>query len=298
MFKIFIDFFVGTVLFIIFLILKVLGKRISSNLCAIVFSTFGALTKFEHIAKKNILFVWPEKKDTEIKKITNKMWKNIGRNFGELIHLKNYKPLNCSQTKIIDLKKIEKLISLNNKKKRGIVFFSAHYGNWELGPIIIKSLGLDPLCVYRKSNNKFVELLIQSIRGKNATYAPKGDIGAKKSYLWLRKGKSLALLMDQKLNEGLSIDFLGKPANTASFIADIAIRMNLDIVPIKFSRDINNNNIITFYKKINMPKNNLSKNRKISFILKQVNDVMSQWIKDQPENWLWIHRRWQKNLYV
>ena len=54
--------------------------------------------------------------------------------------------------------------------------------------------------------------------------------------------------MDQKLNEGLSIDFLGKPANTASFIADIAIRMNLDIVPIKFSRDINNHNTITFYK--------------------------------------------------
>ena len=298
MFKILIDFFVGAFLFIVFLILKVLGKRISSNFCSKIFSTFGALTKFEHIAKKNILFVWPEKKDTEVKKITNKMWENIGRNFGELIHLKKYKPLNCSQTKIIDLKKVEQLISLNKKKNRGIVFFSAHYGNWELGPIIIKNLGLDPLCVYRKSNNKFVELLIQSIREKNATYAPKGDIGAKKCYLWLRKGKSLALLMDQKLNEGLSIDFLGKPANTASFIADIAIRMNLDIVPIKFSRDINNNNIITFYKKINMPKNNLSKNKKISFILKQVNDVMSQWIKDQPENWLWIHRRWQKDLYV
>ena len=66
----------------------------------------------------------------------------------------------------------------------------------------------------------------------------------------VKKGKSLALLMDQKLNEGLSIDFLGKPANTASFIADIAIRMNLDIVPIKFSRDINDHNIITFYKKL------------------------------------------------
>jgi len=132
MFKILIDFFVGTILSIIFLILKVLGKRISSNLCSTIFSTFGVLTKFEHIAKKNILFVWPEKKDTEVKKITNKMWKNIGRNFGELIHLKNYKPLNCSQTKIIDLKKVEQLISLNKKKKRGIVFFSAHYGNWEL----------------------------------------------------------------------------------------------------------------------------------------------------------------------
>jgi lauroyl/myristoyl acyltransferase len=123
MFKILTDFFVGTVLCIIFLILKVLGKRISSNLCATIFCTFGALTKYEHIAKKNILFVWPAKKETEVKKITNKMWKNIGRNFGELIHLKNYKPLNCAQTKIIDLKKVEQLISLNKKKKTRNSFF-------------------------------------------------------------------------------------------------------------------------------------------------------------------------------
>ena len=298
MFKIIIDFFVGAILFVIFCILKILGKTISSSSCASIFSLFGRLTKFEKIAKKNILYVWPKKNNSEIKQITYKMWRNIGRNFGELVHLKNYDPLNCSKTRIINLEEVKHLISQNNKKKRGIVFFSAHFGNWELGPIIIKKLGLDPLCVYRKSNNKFVELLIQSIRKKNGSYAPKGDIGAKKSFLWLRKGKSLALLMDQKLNEGPIIDFLGKPAFTASFIAEIALRMNLDIVPIKFSRDINNENIITFYKKINMPQSSLSKNKKINFILKQINNTMSQWIINDPEYWLWIHRRWHKNLYL
>ena len=211
--------------------------------------------------------------------------------------MNNYNLLECSKTKIVNLREVKNLISLNNKKKKGIVFFSAHYGNWELGPIIIKNLGLDPLCIYRKSNNKFIEFIIQSIRKKNGNYAPKGDIGAKKSFLWLRKGKSLALLMDQKLNEGPCIEFLGKPAYTASFIAEIALRMNVDIVPIKFSRDVNNKNIITFYKKINMPQNNLSKNKKINLILKNINKTMSQWIIDQPENWLWIHRRWQKDMY-
>ena len=126
----------------------------------------------------------------------------------------------------------------------------------------------------------------------------KGDIGAKKSFIWLRNGKSLAVLMDQKLNEGPSIDFLGKPAYTASFIAELALRMDLDIVPIKFSRDTNNQNVITFYNKINMPKNNLNKNTKINFILEQINATMSKWIINQPEHWLWIHRRWQKDLYL
>lgn len=266
MFKIIIDFFIATILFKIFFVLKVIGKKNSSDLCAWIFSKVGNYTRYENIAKKNISYIWPEKKNNDVEKITKKMWKNLGRNFGELVHLNNYNPLICKQTKVIDLDEVKNLISLNNKKKKGIVFFSAHYGNWELGPIIIKKLGLDPLCVYRKSNNKFIEYLIQRIREKNGTYTPKGDIGAKKSFLWLRKGKSLALLMDQKLNEGPSIDLLGKPAYTASFIAEIAIRMDLDIVPIKFSRDRNNKNIITFYRKINMPKNNLNKKDRKSVV--------------------------------
>ena len=110
------------------------------------------------------------------------MWKNIGRNFGELIHLKNYNPLNCPQTKIIGLEKVQDIISLNNKRKKGIVFFSAHYGNWELGPVIIKHLGLDPLCIYRKSNNKFVEFLIQKIREKTEPMPRKVILEQKKLF--------------------------------------------------------------------------------------------------------------------
>ena len=297
MFKKVIDFFVGIILFLVFFLLKVIGKKNASNICAFLFSKIGPFTKFENIAEKNILYVWPHKSNSYIKKITQKMWKNIGRNFGELVHLKNYKPLNCNETKIIGLKKIENVLLRNKKKKKGIIFFSAHFGNWELGPIIINNLNLNPLCLYRKSNNKFVEYLLQSVRASNGNYAPKGDIGAKKSFLWLRKGKSLAILMDQKLNEGPSVNFLGKPAPTASFIAEMAIRMKLDIIPIKFSRNKKNQNIITFYKKTNSPKNNLTREKKIEFILNQVNNTMSEWIKTQPEFWLWIHRRWSKDLY-
>ena len=298
MFKKIVDFLVGIFLFVVFILLKVIGKKNASNICAFLFSKIGPFTKFENIAKKNIHYVWPHKSDVYVKKITKKMWINIGRNFGELIYLKNYKPINCKETKIIGLKKIEDIISRNRKKKKGIIFFSAHFGNWELGPAIINNLNLNPLCLYRKSNNRFVEYLLQNIRATNGSYAPKGDIGAKKSFLWLRKGKSLALLMDQKLNEGPLVDFLGKPAYTASFIAEMAIRMKLDIIPIKFSRNKKNQNIITFYNKTISPKNNINKKKKIEFILKQVNNTMSEWIRAQPEYWLWIHRRWSKDLYL
>ena len=105
------------------------------------------------------------------------------------------------------------------------------------------------------------------------------------------------ILMDQKLNEGPAIEFLGKKANTASFIADIALKMDLDIIPIKIKRESNLKNSITFLNKIEMPNNKLNKNEKVNFILKKINTIISSWILEDPSQWLWIHRRWTKDIY-
>ena len=225
------------------------------------------------------------------------MWDNIGRNFGEFVHLNKFNPLLCNNTKVIGLKKIKTLIANNKAKNKGIIFVSAHYGNWELGPIILSKLKLEPLFLYRKSNNKLIEFLIQRIRSSNGKYAPKGDIGAKKSFLWLRNGKCLALLNDQKLNEGPLINFLNKPAPTASFIAELALRMELDIIPIKFQRTSGFESSITFMKNIRIPAKNLKHSEKVKKVLEEVNDVISSWILEKPDQWLWIHRRWSKKIY-
>ena len=98
------------------------------------------ITRYNKVAKKNILFVWPKKNRTAIENLTKKMWDNIGRNFGEFVHLKKINPLTCSNIKVIGLKKVKTLIQKSKSKKKGIIFVSAHYGNWELGPIIINKL--------------------------------------------------------------------------------------------------------------------------------------------------------------
>ena len=103
--------------------------------------------------------------------------------------------------------------------------------------------------------------------------------------------------MDQKLNEGPRINFLGKPASTASFIAELALRMELDIVPIRLSRNKNLETIITFFDKIKLPYKKLSHRKKVEFILTEVNNIIGSWIYRRPDEWLWIHRRWDKNLY-
>ena len=224
------------------------------------------------------------------------MWSNIGRNFGEFVFLNREVPQNNKYVKIYGIKILKKIFLVNKRKKKGIIFFSAHYGNWELAPKVLSSLGLDILTIYRKSNNKYINNLVQSMREKYASYTPKGDVGAKKSFLWLRRGKSLALAMDQKLNEGKIVKFLGKDAYTASAIAELAIRMNLDIVPIKTLRKELYNEV-SFYSKLKKPSNHLTHEQKVFFILEEVNSLLSKWIKEDPSQWLWIHRRWSKDLY-
>tara|TARA_A100001388_G_C28437540_1_gene342567 strand:- start:103 stop:567 length:465 start_codon:yes stop_codon:yes gene_type:complete len=151
--------------------------------------------------------------------------------------------------------------------------------------------------IYRKSNNNCIDRLIQKYRNKNTTYVTKGDLGAKKSYLWLRKGKSLALLMDQKLNEGIPISFLGKPSNTATALAELALRMELDVVPIKFVRKKKYGHEITFLKKLELPDRKLNHKEQVKYLLTKVNSQISFWISNNPEQWLWIHRRWEKKIY-
>ena len=287
----------GFILFLTFLILRILGKKNSSDISSFIFKKIGPLTRYNKVAIKNILFVWPKKNKTAIDNLTKRMWANIGRNFGEFVHLKKLNPLTCSNIKVIGLKKVKTIIEKNKSKKKGMIFVSAHYGNWELGPIIIKKLNLEPLSLYRKSNNRFIEIIIQRVRSNNGRYAPKGDTGAKKSFLWIRNGKCLALLNDQKLNEGPLINFLGKPAPTASFLAELALRMELDIIPIKFQRTSKYKSTITFMEKIKSPPSHLKHHNKVNKILEEVNSIISSWILEKPDQWFWVHRRWSKKFY-
>jgi len=282
----------------IFLFFKIIGKKYALIVGCFIFALIGPLTKLNVRAKKNLKYVWPKITQNKLDNICKNMWKNLGKNFAEFIFLKNYDPIKCKKTQIIGFNYAKSLVERNRNKKKGVIFFSAHHGNWEIGPYIIRKLDVDLMGIYRKSNNICIDKLIQKYRNKDTVYVPKGDIGAKKSYLWLRKGKSLALLMDQKLNEGISVNFLGKSAYTATAIAELAIRMDLDIIPIKLLRTKNFGHKITFLEKLPKPKKKLSHEKKVKYILEKVNDHLTSWILKNPEQWLWIHRRWNKKIYI
>ena len=125
------------------------------------------------------------------------------KNFGEFIFLHSYNPFHC-KINYYRFDYSKSLIEENKKKKKRSYFFSAHYGNWELDLYLNKLVWFNG---YLQKVKQYHLRIIQKYRNKDTNCVPKGDLGAKKSYLWLRKGNSLALLMDQKLNEDIYVNF-------------------------------------------------------------------------------------------
>ncbi len=292
------EFFLSIAVLFSFFILRIIGSKNSSNLCSIIIKTFGPLTKYQNRAKINLNLIFPKISVYKKNKILSGMWDNIGRNIGELVHLNNFDPYQEGTSNEIQGQDIlKKIIKKNNLANKGIIFFSAHIANWEVGPLTLTKKYLRPLCIYRRSNNIFLEKIIQSMRKNIADYAPKGSYGAKKIFSTLKKGNSIAILIDQKLNEGIPVDFLGIPAHTAPAIAQLAIKYKLDLVPVRFERKAAMKFKITYYKPLKFPPINLSHEKKIYYLLKSINNTISQWIIDKPEQWLWIHRRWPNKYY-
>ena len=170
MIKIVTNYFVCFFLYLIIYLLKIIGKKNSINFCTFIFVLVGRFTIYNRRANNNLLYIWPKISDRKRKTICLKMWKNLGKNFGEFIYLHNGDPLDSDNVKVYRLKETKSLVDKNIKLKKGVIFFSAHFGNWELGPYIINKLNVDLMGIYRKSNNTCIDRLIQRYRNKNTNY--------------------------------------------------------------------------------------------------------------------------------
>ena len=245
----------------------------------------------------NLKKIFPHYTETEIDKIKLGMWKNLGRTIAELAFvnkLNPYKKKNINSYKgkprfsIIGKQYID---DLKNSGK-GALLFSAHIANWEIAPLITSRYNLETTSIYRHANNPINDKMIQWLRKGICQYAPKGPKGAKEIFKALRNKKCAAVLADQKLNEGKSINFLGHPAKTATAIAEFSIKLSLPIIPIHVVRVEGPTFQYIIEKPIKLPNRNLSHEEKVLFILNSINEKMGEWILQNPEQWLWIHNRW------
>ena len=275
----------GSFLLLIFIVLRILPLGISSFLMGKLSSLIGPRLGVTKKAYNNIKNVMPEKNEKEITKIIKDMWENLGKVAGEYPHLSKISPEKNNKIQIYG----KKNLLLVKKTKTPAIFFSGHLANWEILPNVAIKNGVPVLSIFRRPNNPFINFLIKYIRS-NLPMAPKGKEGARQLIYSLKKGRSIGLVIDQKMNDGIEVPFFNKPAMTSDALAQLCLRIKSLVIPVEVERMKNTNFKITFHNPLKITKNGQKKTP--LQIMTEVSLIMEKWIRKNPGQWLWLHRRW------
>lgn len=267
-----------------FHLFSILPINISSSLGSFLARRIGPLLKVNKLAINNIKNAMPEKTDKEISNIIDGMWDNLGRTLAEFSHIH---ALSKEQyNKLTDIHGIDFL--QQSLKHKGGIFFTAHFGNWEIAAKTGYIYNLPLSIVYRKANNPYVDKIIYNARkGYNLTPIAKGASGARQIINTIKKGEMIAMLVDQKQNDGIEVPFFNMPAMTAPAIASLALKFNCPVYPTKITRKKGEKFRVDIYPNINTDPNISA----YDFMVK-INNMIEGWIRENPEQWFWVHKRW------
>ena len=276
----------------LFCIFKIIGLKNASYLGSIIAKSIGSLFRSKEITKKNIKIGLGEISKKRESDIINGMWSNIGRTFAEYMFLKKFKYNRANFEHI----KIEGANYLNEIKKNNkpVIFYSAHLANFELMAMELDKSGIKLATIYRPLNNFFLNPLMEYLRMKYICpiQIPKGRLGIREIINRIKDGYSIALMMDQRVSEGLKVPFFNRPAFTTTIPAQIALRYNCKLVPIYLERKEDLNFEMTVHKPYEIEKTGNEEEDTKNIILK-INKIMEKMITKNPAQWIWSHNRWK-----
>jgi len=270
----------------------IVGLRIASALGGLLGRTVGPRVGRTRTARRNLELAFPEMDDAEINRIIASMWDNLGRTIAEYAHIDKFhfdRPggrIETIGTEHIDLAR---------QAGRSIIFVSGHFANWELMVRCAAQYGLAIGAIYRAPNNPFVHNWLTRIRAHNIALLQiaKGSDGARMMIHHLAQGGHLAMLIDQKLNDGIPVPLLGHDAMTSPAAAQLAIKHNCVILPTSIERLPACRFRIVLHPPVQIKRTG-ERSADIAAVTETLNDILGQWIRRRPDQWLWIHNRWPK----
>ena len=279
----FIEFILIKVLFIFF---KIIGYKYSSNLGFLIGKIIGPIFRSKKLIIKNLQKANLQKQN-DLEKIASDVLGNYGRIFAEYVHLKNFR--NDKLKKYISIEGLEHLNNLKKTKKRA-VFISGHFNNFELMAMQIEKAGIELATIYRPLNNFLLNKTMEQIRTENIckNQIKKGRAGSREIIKNLIKGKSIAIMIDQRVREGIKIDFFNNQATTTTIPAQLIKKYNCELVPVYIERRKNN-----YFKMFVSKPIKIDKNKSIIDITKYLNNLLERMILRNIDQWIWTHNRWK-----
>ena len=277
-------FFQFLIIIFFFTIFKIIGLRFSTLLSGKIFTFIGSFFRSKTLCQENLGIAFLDYNTEQKNEIIKKMWFNYGCIFAEYVFINNIKK---SQNIIVENQHILDDLKRNSNP---VIFVSGHFNNFELMAMHINNSGINLSAIYRPLNNIFLNPLMEKIRKKYICekQIKKGISGTKEILKNFKNGSSIALMIDQRVSEGIKVKFFNKEASTTTIPAQFVKKFNAKIVPIYIERIQLNKFKIKIYDPIGFKDKDT-----LSSITIRLNEILEKMIMKNPEQWIWTHNRWK-----
>ena len=280
-------FFQFIAIFFLLILFKIIGLKYSRFLAGKIFCLIGPIFRSKNIIEKNISIAFPKIDFNSKKKIIDGMWTSYGKIFAEYMFIKKIRSEKTNKyIEIEGLSELDKLIS----SKKPVIFISGHFDNFELMAMAIEKAGINLAAIYRPLNNQFLNPLMEKIRKKYIckNQIKKGFSGTKETLKYFKEGASIALMIDQRVSEGIKCDFFGKEALTTTIPAQFVKKFNCKVVPIHIERKQNDKFKCMIHEPLTFKENDTHES-----ISLKLNKTLENMILINPKQWIWTHNRWK-----
>ena len=285
MIKLFKYFFQAIIVYLFFIIGKLVGLKLSRIMFSTIFKLVAPAFKSKKIIDKNLNIFASVVPNIDKNQIISEMWKNYGMTFIEYMFLNTFRK-NSSHIEI----KGDENLNIAISKKKPLIFVSGHFANFELMSMEITKRNIKLATIYRPLNNIFLNPFMEILRKKFIckNQIKKGLNGVRDAIEYIKNDFSIALMIDQRVSEGEKINLFKKPALTTTLPAQLALKYKLSIVPVFIQRKSNSKFVLEFQNEIKSE----DFHDKLE-LTKKLNEVLEKMVVRNSTQWIWTHNRWK-----
>src|SRR3984957_3595520 len=268
----------------------------TANLFGRVTRLIGPLLREQKIGRANLTAAFPEKSPQEIETILAGVWDNLGRigaEFAHLDHIWEHDPAHPEHSRIeIELRTHELFAQLRLDGKPALIF-ACHLGNWEMPALAAVAHGLDAAILYRRPNSASADEIIQKMRAvKMGRLIPAGRDAPLRLAEALQNGEHVAMLVDQYLGNGVEVTFFGRKTRANPTLARLLRQVECPVHGVRIIRLPGHRFRAELSEEVK-PARNAAGQIDIQGTMQAVTSVVEGWIREYPDQWLWLHRRWR-----
>lgn len=245
------------------------------------------------VALDNLRRAYPEKSAAEVEAIASDMWANMARLSVEYIFLDKLFDFDPDRQEPgrVEVSGVD-IFERVRDEERPHIFFTAHLGNFEFLPIAAATFGLEVTSLFRPPNNPYIADYIHSTRrSAMGGLLPSRAGAALQLARILEQGGNIGALVDQKFRRGVRTSFFGRTCNTSPLVPKLARQYECDVYPAHCIRLPGGRFRLEVAEKLDLPRDE-SGAVDVERMAQQLNDVVEEWVRRDPGQWMWFHKRW------